>query len=33
MGSRLAVTRESPLSQNAKDAIVKSDENDTIYGK
>ena len=32
MGSRLAVTKESPLSQNAKETIVKSDENDTIYG-
>ncbi len=32
MGSRLAVTKESPLSENAKIAIVNSDESDTIYG-
>ena len=32
MGSRLAVTRESPLAQPVKEQIVRMDENDTIYG-
>lgn len=33
MGSRMAVTRESPLSQAAKEAIVQASEQETIYGK
>lgn len=33
MGSRFAVTIDSPLSQNAKEAIVAGRETDTIYGK
>jgi enoyl-[acyl-carrier protein] reductase II len=32
MGSRLAVTKESPLAQATKEAIVKASESDTIYG-
>ena len=32
MGSRLAVTAESPLAGAVKDQIVELDENDTIYG-
>jgi len=33
MGSRMAVTQESPLAQTAKEAIVQASEHDTIYGK
>lgn len=33
MGTRFATTKESPLHNNIKDAIVKHSENDTIYGK
>ena len=33
MGSRMAVTLESPLAQAAKEAIVRASENETIYGK
>ena len=32
MGSRLAVTIESPLAQSTKEAIVRASEHDTIYG-
>jgi enoyl-[acyl-carrier protein] reductase II len=32
MGSRLAVTQESPLAGSVKEQIVEMDENDTIYG-
>lgn len=32
MGSRMAVTQESPLAQTAKEAIVQATEHDTIYG-
>eukprot|EP00934_Nitzschia_sp_Nitz4_P005825 Nitzschia sp. Nitz4//scaffold121_size67750//30500//34949//NITZ4_006067-RA/size67750-processed-gene-0.8-mRNA-1//1//CDS//3329534348//5815//frame0 len=32
MGSRMAVTQESPLSQEAKEAIVASSEDQTLYG-
>lgn len=32
MGSRMAVTAESPLAQATKDAIVRSSAHDTIYG-
>lgn len=32
MGSRMAVTQESPLSQAAKEAIVKASEDQTLYG-
>jgi enoyl-[acyl-carrier protein] reductase II len=33
MGSRLAVTVESPLADQAKQAIVTATESDTLYGK
>jgi enoyl-[acyl-carrier protein] reductase II len=33
MGSRLAVTLESPLADQAKQAIVNATESDTLYGK
>ncbi len=33
MGSRMAVTQDSPLAQAAKEAIVRATEQDTIYGK
>eukprot|EP00534_Pseudo-nitzschia_fraudulenta_P019386 CAMPEP_0201264512 /NCGR_PEP_ID=MMETSP0853-20130426/8103_1 /ASSEMBLY_ACC=CAM_ASM_000640 /TAXON_ID=183588 /ORGANISM="Pseudo-nitzschia fraudulenta, Strain WWA7" /LENGTH=367 /DNA_ID=CAMNT_0047568401 /DNA_START=94 /DNA_END=1197 /DNA_ORIENTATION=+ len=33
MGTRLAMTRESPLAQKTKEAIVEASETDTIYGK
>ena len=33
MGTRLAVTRESPLASRTKDAIVGAGESQTIYGK
>jgi enoyl-[acyl-carrier protein] reductase II len=33
MGSRMAVTQESPLAQAMKEAIVQSTEHDTVYGK
>jgi len=33
MGSRFAVTQESPLASSAKDMIVSHSESDTIYGK
>jgi enoyl-[acyl-carrier protein] reductase II len=33
MGSRLAVTVESPLAQATKDAIVQSSAHDTVYGR
>lgn len=33
MGSRMAVTQESPLAQAAKEAIVAATEHETIYGK
>jgi enoyl-[acyl-carrier protein] reductase II len=33
MGSRLAVTLESPLADQAKQAIVTATESDTLYGK
>lgn len=33
MGSRMAVSQESPLAQATKEAIVKASEHDTIYGK
>jgi enoyl-[acyl-carrier protein] reductase II len=33
MGSRFAVTVESPLAEEVKQAILKSGEGDTIYGK
>lgn len=33
MGSRLATTKESPLHENIKEAIVVNSENDTVYGK
>jgi len=32
MGTRMAVTKESPLAENAKQAIVRANENDTLYG-
>lgn len=32
MGSRFATSKESPLHQNMKDAVVERDENQTIYG-
>lgn len=32
MGSRMAVTMESPLAQATKDAIIQSSAHDTIYG-
>lgn len=32
MGSRLAVTKESPLAGSVKDQVVQLTENDTIYG-
>ena len=32
MGSRMAVTKESPLAQATKEAIVQASEHDTIYG-
>lgn len=32
MGSRFATSKESPLHQNTKDAVVARDENQTIYG-
>jgi enoyl-[acyl-carrier protein] reductase II len=32
MGSRFAITRESPLAETTKDAVVKSSESDTLYG-
>ncbi|EAT11567.1 nitronate monooxygenase [Bermanella marisrubri] len=32
MGSRFATSKESPLHQNTKDAVVERDENQTIYG-
>ncbi|GAX20941.1 hypothetical protein FisN_1Lh399 [Fistulifera solaris] len=32
MGSRFATTQESPLAQAVKEAIVKSNESNTIYG-
>jgi enoyl-[acyl-carrier protein] reductase II len=32
MGSRLAVTSESPLAQSVKEVIVDSDESATVYG-
>ena len=33
MGSRFAVTQESPLASQAKKMIIEKNENDTIYGK
>jgi enoyl-[acyl-carrier protein] reductase II len=33
MGSRMAVTQESPLAQAMKEAIVQSSEHETVYGK
>jgi enoyl-[acyl-carrier protein] reductase II len=33
MGSRMAVTQESPLAQATKEAIVKASADETIYGK
>jgi enoyl-[acyl-carrier protein] reductase II len=33
MGSRMAVTQESPLAQATKEAIVGATQDDTIYGK
>jgi enoyl-[acyl-carrier protein] reductase II len=33
MGSRMAVTQESPLAQAAKEAIVRASEFETLYGK
>jgi enoyl-[acyl-carrier protein] reductase II len=33
MGTRLAVTNESPLAEAMKDAIVRANEAETIYGK
>lgn len=33
MGSRFATTKESPLPQNVKEAVVSRSESDTIYGK
>ena len=33
MGTRMAVTKESPLAEATKHAIVRSDEAETIYGK
>ncbi len=33
MGSRLATSSDSPLHQNMKDAVVKKNEQDTIYSK
>jgi len=33
MGTRLAVTKESPLAEAMKEAIVRADEGETIYGK
>jgi enoyl-[acyl-carrier protein] reductase II len=33
MGSRFATTKESPLPENIKQAIVRQTETDTIYGK
>jgi len=32
-GSRFATTKESPLAENVKQAIVSQSESDTIYGK
>jgi enoyl-[acyl-carrier protein] reductase II len=32
MGSRMAVTQESPLARTAKEAIVQASEHDTLYG-
>mmetsp|Transcript_4345 Transcript_4345/g.8020 ORF Transcript_4345/g.8020 Transcript_4345/m.8020 type:complete len:436 (-) Transcript_4345:1061-2368(-) len=32
MGTRMAVTRESPLAQATKEAIVRAGESETIYG-
>ncbi|NVK37849.1 MAG: nitronate monooxygenase [Gammaproteobacteria bacterium] len=32
MGSRFATSKESPLHQTTKDAVVERDENQTIYG-
>jgi len=32
MGSRLAVTQDSPLAEDVKERVVQLDENDTIYG-
>jgi len=32
MGSRMAVTQESPLAQATKEAIVRASEQDTVYG-
>ncbi|WP_283787537.1 NAD(P)H-dependent flavin oxidoreductase [Bermanella sp. WJH001] len=32
MGSRFATSKESPLHQKTKDAVVERDENQTIYG-
>lgn len=33
MGSRMAVTQESPLAQATKEAIVRAGQDETIYGK
>jgi enoyl-[acyl-carrier protein] reductase II len=33
MGSRLAVTKDSPLAQQMKEAVSGADESETIYGK
>ena len=33
MGSRLAVTKESPLAYPVKEAVTQSTEADTVYGK
>ena len=33
MGSRMAVTRESPLAQATKEAIVNATQDETLYGK
>jgi enoyl-[acyl-carrier protein] reductase II len=33
MGSRMAVTQESPLAQSMKEAVAKATEADTLYGK
>jgi len=33
MGSRMAVTQESPLAQSTKEAILQASEHETLYGK
>lgn len=33
MGSRLAVTQDSPLAQSIKEAVTQAKETDTLYGK